>query len=67
MGVNSACWVQILARGSLRKTQSNSFDLRDLSFLIYKMSLTGKFPGHPADQTPHFHCRRQGFDPWLGS
>ena len=25
------------------------------------------FPGGPVVETPHFHCRGHGFDPWLGN
>ena len=31
----------------------------------HKLSGLGDFPGGPVAKTPFFHCRGNGFDPWL--
>ena len=43
-------------------------------FVIHKQKMNcfktfyyGEFPGGPVVWTLSFHCRRQGFDPWLGN
>ena len=33
----------------------------------WSFSFNISFPGSPVVNTPHFHCRGHGFDPWLGS
>ena len=35
-------------------------------FVIFQNTLRD-FPGSPVLRTSHFHCRRHGFDPWLGN
>lgn len=32
-----------------------------------KTCLKKDFPGSPLFKTPHFHCRKSGFHPWLGN
>ena len=32
-----------------------------------KKAIKRDFPGGPLVKTLHFHCGRQGFDPWLGN
>ena len=32
-----------------------------------KSASVGNSPGGPVVQMPHFHGRRQGFNPWLGN
>ena len=33
---------------------------------ISLISARGDFPGGPVVKVPCFHCRRHGFNPWLG-
>ena len=48
-----------LLDGNKRKFQGYHLDSKE--------NLTGDLPGCPEVRTPCFHCRRIGFDPWLGN
>ena len=39
----------------------------DSSLYAVRYAPSWDFPGGPMVKTPHFQCRRFGFDPWSGS
>ena len=56
--------------GSLGLRQVFLFFIRRMYSVIacsVKMYHLWKVPGSPVIETPHFQCRRHGFDPWSGN
>ena len=40
---------------------------KDYELLLSARGRFGDFPSHPVVQTPRFHCKEHGFNPWSGN
>ena len=61
-----------MGQGRRLPTTNHVFTGREFPIIIIfkcqiKFSENLDFPGGPVVRTVHFHFRRHGFDPWLGS